>query len=227
MVSRVTNPLSKPASLSRIKEGLRDFGSDLKADAKELVSDVKHGNGKELIKDLKNGISTFGGEAVGVAGLFGLRYPVSNYEFRVSPGLVRGSRIDDPKGYEKLKQQGIKSLVDLTLEGTKDRTQGKAAGLNVLNVGILDNNAPTTKEMKQFLDFATDPKNAPCYVHCQAGKGRTGVAVACYRMAVEKWPPEKAVAEAKAFGCKLPDQLDFILQFGADLAAGKIAGYPK
>ena len=145
----------------------------------------------------------------------------------MSPGLVRGSRIEDPKGYDKLKQQGIKSLVDLTLEGTKDLKEGKAAGLNVLNVPILDNNAPTTQQMKDMLDFVTAPKNQPAYLHCQAGKGRTGVAVACYRMAVENWPPEKAVAEAKAFGLKLPDQIDFVMQFGADLAAGKIAGYPK
>lgn len=91
---------------------------------------------------------------------------------------------------------------------------------------ILDNSAPTQAQVKQFLDFATNPKNSPCYVHCQAGKGRTGVAVASYRMAVEGWPPEKAIAEAKKFGCALPDQLDFLKQFGADLAAGKIAGYP-
>lgn len=223
MVARLTDS----SRSSRIKEGLKDFAKDVKADAKEVARALTRGDGRELWKDLKNGVSTFGGEAVGVAGLFGLRYPVSTYEFRVSPGLVRGSRIDDPKGYEKLKQQGIKSLIDLTLEGTKDLTEGRKAGLTVLNIGILDNNAPTTKEMKQFLDFATDPKNQPAYVHCQAGKGRTGVAVACYRMAVEKWPPEKALAEAKAFGLKLPDQVDFILQFGADLAAGKVAGYPK
>ena len=81
--------------------------------------------------------------------------------------------------------------------------------------------------MKQFLDFTTKPANMPVYVHRQAGKGRTGVAVACYPMAVEKWPPEKALAEARAFGLKVPDQLDFVMQFGADLPAGKIAGYPK
>lgn len=227
MVSRLIGP---PSSTSRIKAGLNDFKNDVKADVKEVVGDLKNGwspaNRKELVKDLKNAVSTFGAESVGVAELAGLRYPVSQYEFKVSAGLTRGSRIDDPQGYEKLKQQGFKGIVDLTLEGTNDAKGGKAAGLNTLNVEILDNSAPTQAQVKQFLDFATNPKNSPCYVHCQAGKGRTGVAVASYRMAVEGWPPEKAIAEAKKFGCALPDQLDFLKQFGAELAAGKIAGYP-
>ena len=117
-------------------------------------------------------------------------------------------------------------IVDLTLEGTNDAKAGKSAGLNTFNVKILDNSAPTQKQVKQFLDFATNPRNSPCYVHCQAGKGRTGVAVAAYRMAVEGWPPEKAIAEAKKYGCALPDQLEFLQKFGADLSKGKIEGYP-
>jgi Tyrosine phosphatase family len=182
---------------------------------------------KELVKDVKNAGATFGAETVGVAELVGLRYPVSKYEFKVSAGLTRGSRIEDPKGYQSLVKQGFKGIVDLTLEGTNDAKGGKAAGLNTCNVKILDNSAPTQAQMKQFLDFATNPKNSPCYVHCEAGKGRTGVAVASYRMAVEGWPPAKAIAEAKKFGCSLPDQIDFLNQFGADLAKGKLQGYPK
>jgi hypothetical protein len=224
--------INKPSTASRIGAGLKKFGSDVKADVKELAKDVtpkgwKAGGGKELVKDLKNAGATFGAETVGVAELVGLRYPVSKYEFKVSDGLTRGSRIDDPKGYDSLVKQGFKGIVDLTLEGTNDAKGGKAAGLNTLNVKILDNSAPTQKQVKDFLDFATNPKNSPCYVHCEAGKGRTGVAVAAYRMAVEGWPPEKAIAEAAKFGCKLPDQVDFLKQFGADLAKGKISGYPK
>ena len=219
--------IGKP-SAHNIAAGLKKYGSDVGSDLKGLAKDIVKGQGWSAIgKDLKNTAATLGAEFVGVAELTGLRYPVSKYEFKVSEGLTRGSRIDDPKGHEKLAMQGFKGIVDLTLEGTNDAKAGKAAGLNTLNVKILDNSAPTQKQVKQFLDFATNPKNSPCYVHCQAGKGRTGVAVASYRMAVEGWPPDKAIAEAKKYGCSLPDQVDFLQKFGADLAKGKIDGYPK
>ncbi len=134
MVSRLTP--AKPSSASRIKAGLKEFAKDLKADAKEIATDLKKLNGKELLKDVKNGISTFGGEAVGVAGLFGLRYPVSAYEFRVSPGLVRGSRIEDPKGYDKLKQpefakqarEYAKQLTSSAPKGDDDDDDGPGHG---------------------------------------------------------------------------------------------------
>lgn len=222
---KISKP-AHPSSPARIAAGLKKYGKDVASDAKQLGKDVAGWKPKNLGKDLKNAGATIGAELVGVAELVGLRYPVSKYEFKVSEGLTRGSRIEDSAGYDKLKQQGFKGIVDLTLEGTNDAKDGKKAGLNTLNVKILDNSAPTQKQMKDFLDFATNPKNSPCYVHCEAGKGRTGVAVASYRMAVEGWPPEKAIAEAKKFGLSLPDQIDFLNKFGADLKAGKISGYP-
>jgi protein tyrosine phosphatase (PTP) superfamily phosphohydrolase (DUF442 family) len=217
--------------VDNLEVGLKKYGSDAKAELKELKSDVKKGWGpgtaKEVVADVKDAFKNLGAEAVGVAELVGLRYPVSTYESKVSDGLTRGSRIDNDAGYASLKQQGFKGIVDLTLEGTNDAKLGPKAGLNTLNVKILDNSAPTQQQVKQFLDFATNPANAPTYVHCEAGKGRTGVAVASYRMAVEGWPADKAIAEAKKFGLALPNQVEFLQKFGADLAAGKIEGYPK
>jgi hypothetical protein len=222
------------SKLSTFETGLKKFGGDFKTEVKDLKADVKvdvkkgWGAGTAgVLKDTKDGFFDMGAETVGVAELAGLRYPVSAYESKVSDGLTRGSRIDDPAGYDKLKAQGFKGIVDLTLEGTNDAVGGAKAGLNTLNVGILDNSAPTEAQMKQFLDFATDPANSPAYVHCEAGKGRTGVAVASYRMAVQGWPPEVAIAEAKKMGLALPNQIDFLQRFGADLSAGKIEGYPK
>ena len=234
---------------NKIEGGVKKATADIKAEAGKVETEVKKGWGaatgsvkkaadgfknSEFAQAVSNGaknvaakIADGAAESIGVAELAGLRYPVSDYESKVDANLTRGSRIEDAKGYDSLKQQGFKGIVDLTMEGTNDEKFAAKAGLNPLNIKILDNSAPTQGQMKQFLDFATNPKNQPCYVHCEAGKGRTGVATACYRMAVDGWPPDKALAEAKKFGLALPNQTEFIQQFGKDLAAGKIAGYPK
>ncbi len=214
---------------NKVEAGLKKMGKEIKTEAGQVAADVKKGWGAAggAVKKVADGFANAAAESIGVAELAGLRYPVSSYESKVDANLTRGSRIDSQAGYDSLKQQGFKGIVDLTIEGTNDEKYAAKAGLNPLNVKILDNSAPTQKQMKQFLDFATNPKNQPCYVHCEAGKGRTGVATAVYRMAVDGWPPEKAIAEAKQFGLALPNQTQFLEQFGKDLAAGKISGYPK
>jgi hypothetical protein len=176
---------------------------------------------------VKDGFEVGAAEAIGYAELAGLRYPVSSYESKVSDTLTRGSRIDDPKNYGKLKEQGFKGIVDLTAEGTNDEKYAKQAGLNLLNTKIIDNTAPTIDQMKQVLDFIQNPANQPAYVHCEAGKGRTGCAVACYRMAVQGWTLDQAVAEGKKFGLALPNQIDFLKKFDAALTAGQIQGYHR
>jgi hypothetical protein len=71
------------------------------------------------------------------------------------------------------------------------------------------------------------PDAVPTCVHCEAGKARTGVAIARYRMAVMSWSAAGALAEALNFGCVVPGQLAFISEFGDLLLMGPVAGrYP-
>ncbi len=155
-----------------------------------------------------------GGEAVGVAELAGLRYPVKAYEAQVDDGLYRGSRLDDA-GMAALKQQGVKGVVSLCLEHTDDAALAAKYGIDALNVKILDNSAPTIAQMNEFIDFAR--AHAPSYVHCEAGKGRTGTAVACYRIAVDGWTAERAIAEGRTYGLSLVNQIAFIRAFGESI----------
>jgi hypothetical protein len=147
------------------------------------------------------------------------------YQAQVSPGLARGSAVD-ARGLAALQARGFRSIVNLREEDDSDAAPARALGMASLRLVITDQTAPTTAQMKQFLDFVTKPANQPAYVHCYAGVGRTGVAVACYRMAVQGWPVQRALAEAKFYQLWAPEQITFIQQFGADLQAGRIAGYP-
>jgi hypothetical protein len=158
-----------------------------------------------------------GAEAVGVAELAGLRYPVKPYHAQVDAGLYRGSRLDDA-GMAALAQMGIKAVVNLCLENNDDAARAAKYGLKALHVPILDNSTPTIAQMNQFIGFATS--NPPTYVHCEAGKGRTGTAVACYRIAVDGWTADRAIAEGESFGLSLINQIAFIRKFAASRGAG-------
>jgi protein tyrosine phosphatase (PTP) superfamily phosphohydrolase (DUF442 family) len=178
------------------------------------------------VRKLRDDVADKTAESVGVAELAGVRYPVKPYQEQVSPTFWRGSRLT-PDGFGDLKARGFKATVDLTREGTGDAAAAPAAGLATLHLPILDNDHPTDEQMEKFLAFVSDSANQPVYVHCEAGVGRTSIATAVYQMAVLGVPPADALAGAKAHGMKLPNQKKFISRFGAELAAGRIPGYPK
>src|SRR5260370_20588910 len=149
------------------------------------------------------------GEAVGYAELAGFRYPVKEYQFKVTDTLTRGSRLDEA-GLADLKKRGFKGVVNLCKE-YDDSDKVKAAGLIPLHLPILDNTAPPEAMMKQFLDFTNDPANQPTYVHCEAGMCRTGGSLACCRMGMQGWTADQAVEDGKKFGLQLESQITFLV----------------
>ena len=166
-----------------------------------------------------------GAEAIGYAELAGFRYPVTAYQFKVTETLTRGSRLDEA-GLADLSKRGFKGVVNLCKE-YDDSDKVKAAGLTPLHLPILDNTAPPEEMMKQFLDFANDPATQPTYVHCEAGKGRTGCAVACYRMGIQGWTADQAVEDGKKFGLQLESQIAWLTDtFYMDLMGGSLTPYP-
>lgn len=151
--------------------------------------------------------------------------PIVHYEWWMTDALARG---DQPTTADltKLAHMGFKSVINLRAEDNSDEATCKQNGMNYLHVNWVDKTAPSEDQIKQMLDFATDPANGPAFIHCLAGQNRTSVAAACYRMAVEGWSLDQTMTEAKSFGLHEPVQIQFVQQFAQDLAAGKIAGYP-
>jgi hypothetical protein len=159
-------------------------------------------------------------------------YPVTPYTYRVSPLASRGERPDPAKLTELARQQGYRATINLCAEMMLGdvpaiAVAGLTGALTTSHVPITDMETPTVAQLTQILDLLSGPGAEPTYVHCEAGKGRTGVAIACYRMAVLGWSAADALREAENFGCSVPKQQAFVEEFGAMLQAGSVPGrYP-
>jgi Tyrosine phosphatase family len=157
-------------------------------------------------------------------------YPVTPYTYRLSDLVSRGQRPNADKLADLAKRHRV--TINLCAEMPDGDAPAIArAGLDGVlrthHIPITDMETPSLAQLTEILDLLSGPDAEPTYVHCEAGKGRTGVVVACYRMAVMGWSVADALTEAENFGCCIPDQQAFIREYGEMLAAGSAPGrYP-
>jgi hypothetical protein len=151
------------------------------------------------------------------------QYPVTAYTYTISPELSRGERPSVAK-LRDLAAQGFLRTVNLCTETVGGDTPliiraGLGSTLQTVHIPIVDMHNPTMAQVVQLLDLLTAPGAPRTYLHCEAGKCRTGVMVACYRMAVMGWNETDAFTEAENFDCSVPLQRAFIEQFATQLQA--------
>lgn len=156
------------------------------------------------------------GRCVGILEFIGLKYSVTPYKARVSSSLWRGSRLEKESDYINLKQKGFNLIINLCAERDLDSKMAVKTGILALRLSIMDNTTPTLNQVSIFLRLVTDTRNCPVFVHCEAGKGRTGIMVACYRISVEGWDTERAIIEARSYGLTLESQVKFIRNFSKE-----------
>ncbi len=115
----------------------------------------------------------------------------------VSPVLSRGAQ-PTLEGFRRLRERGIRTVV--TLRAAQDDGAALAGlGLNSYRIRARQWN-PKTDEIVRAMKVILTPEYQPVFVHCQAGRDRTGLVVAVYRILVDHWSAEDAIAERKAFG---------------------------
>lgn len=111
----------------------------------------------------------------------------------------RGAR---PKhdDYAYLSSLGIKCVIDLERRSDDaERQRVEQAGMRFWRIPLSDNAKPTPQQIEEFLKIVNDPKNQPFYLHCHAGRDRTGEMAAIYRIARDGWNADKAYAEMKQY----------------------------
>jgi len=123
---------------------------------------------------------------------------------RVDQQVFRGAQ-PTGAGWNSLAKLGVKVVLDLRQdkEGGEHMISVEAkavqeAGMRYVNVPMKGVVAPSDDQIAKILTILNGPD--PVFVHCRQGKDRTGVAIACYRIAHDRWDNKRALDEAKALG---------------------------
>jgi protein tyrosine phosphatase (PTP) superfamily phosphohydrolase (DUF442 family) len=219
----------------RVAYAFEDLSEDAREQAR-MILDVPVGGSfaKRVIEVTTDAAADLYGSLEKVKLLHFLsQYPVIPYTYPIDDRLSRGSRPGQAK-LLMLARQSYAATANLCAEmdggdAPQINKAGLAASLKTHHIPITDGTPPRLDQVIEFLQLLADPETGRTYLHCEAGQARTGVMTACYRMAVMGWSPQDALLEARNFGCSIPDQVDFIQDFGEKLARGdpEIIGYPR
>ena len=122
---------------------------------------------------------------------------------KISNFLYRGAQPKE-KGLSELKILGVTTIVDLRGEDRQkiewERKTAESLGMRFVHIPVSGWAPPTNEQVGQFLALFRNDPGQKIFVHCRFGDDRTGVFVATYRMAVEKWSAEQAMKEMYFFG---------------------------
>jgi len=120
---------------------------------------------------------------------------------RVSDVLWRGAQ-PTLEGYRSLELAGVKTVISLRGDHDDDEDFAKLGGapLKFKYLRIpMDSWQPDEAQVVVLLAvlerLLKDPERTPVFVHCAAGKDRTGYALAAYRMVFDGWSPDDALEE--------------------------------
>ncbi len=127
--------------------------------------------------------------------------PILNFAW-ISPQLARGAQPND-EGFAWLKAKGFRTVVNFR-KFHSDKDKAERAGVDSVEfpvqADVFGSEPPTEEQIRGFLEVVLDPKRQPVYFHCAHGKDRTGTMAAVYRMEVDGWAADDAIAEMRRFG---------------------------
>ena len=129
---------------------------------------------------------------------------------KVSDTLYRSAQ-PSAEGMTNLKTMGIETIVNLR-SFHSDRDEIGNTGLAYESI-YMKAWHPEEEDAIRFLQIVTNPKRTPVLVHCQHGADRTGTMCALYRVAVQGWSKQEAVAEMMEGGFGFHGIWDNLIQW--------------
>jgi protein tyrosine/serine phosphatase len=119
---------------------------------------------------------------------------------RINANYYRGGQ-PKARDFEALKELGIKTVINLRKDDLKqEETWAQNAGMNYLKIPLSTTRPATREQTEEFLKLVREPAHWPVYVHCAAGRHRTGAMTAIYRITFDSWTADMAYKEMKQYG---------------------------
>ncbi len=124
--------------------------------------------------------------------------PVISNLGKLDDHLFRGEQLG-PQGFDTLKNMGVDTVINLEPESNTDVQYAQKVGMKVIEDPEPPIGEPTMAQGIKFLSAVTDPANGKVYFHCYHGSDRTGAMAAIYRVVVQGWSVDKAIAEMPTY----------------------------
>lgn len=155
------------------------------------------------------------------------------------PGVKKFHKVDEHvyrgaqpsiDGFRNLAKLGIKTVVDLRYESAQaaqEKQEVEHLGMRFIHLPMHNNGKPADQDISRALAILNDKAAWPVFVHCDGGKDRTGVAIACYRMTRYHWTNQRALGEADRYGMTQKPKEAYILAYkaqGVKHAAATLTG---
>ena len=105
-----------------------------------------------------------------------------------------------PEDYRALKELGVNTVIDLRNDPTEyEKREVEALGMKYVNIPMSGWKYAKDTQVEEFMKVMNDPSTGVVYAHCKAGKHRTGLTGAVYRMEKYGWDYDTVYAEMKNY----------------------------
>ena len=119
---------------------------------------------------------------------------------QINENYYRGSQIQEGD-VAALGRLGIRTVIDLQEDGSDEESEWiRDGGMNYFRIPLSTTRPVTPDQTDYFLMLVNDPNHWPVYVHCAAGRHRTGAMTAIHRITSDDWTADQAYDEMKKFG---------------------------
>jgi protein tyrosine phosphatase (PTP) superfamily phosphohydrolase (DUF442 family) len=118
---------------------------------------------------------------------------------RVTDRYFRGGQVTEV-GVDHLARMGVRTIIDLRDKPSEGEPEAcRRNGVKYYKFPMDGHVTPDDKTIDRILSIIQEARE-PVYVHCSAGKHRSGTIAALYRIRVQGWPRERAWAEQQSYG---------------------------